>query len=196
MSSSTGSAASSGRPTEFMSEYMSGLSQSQDLNSFLQKNQPTYDPNNSSTDSNTIVDKPAKEPGQDSSSSSTPSGSESSSSSTQKPFDFKMPVGSHPLPSAHAVYQKKAIHSAALDNCADLNVELTDCLMGKSGSWWDRASMCMKAKELFQQCCHLNKEILQEQGYANEGNTPEQDRAIMDYADDHTQKAMKEGKKA
>jgi hypothetical protein len=66
-------------------------------------------------------------------------------------------VGTRSLPNAHAVYQKQAIHQAALDNCADYNIELTNCLTGVSGSWWDRASMCMKAKEQFQRCCRLNR---------------------------------------
>lgn len=53
--------------------------------------------------------------------------------------------------------------------------------------------MCMKAKEQFALCCRLNKEALQEKGYAKEGNTAAQDLAILDYADEVTQKAMKEG---
>ncbi|KAF9122320.1 hypothetical protein BGW39_009846 [Mortierella sp. 14UC] len=210
--SAGGANPSSSKPSGFMSGYMSDLSQSQDLNSFLQKNQPTYDPNSSSstaagaTPSNAdTASKDTHTPSSSSSPSSTSSqSSQSSTSSTSTPseppptagrrksFDSKAPVGSHPLPTAHAVFQKKAIHNAALDNCADLNMELTDCLMGRAGTWWDRASMCMKAKERFALCCRLNKEALQEKGYAKEGNTAAQDVAILDYADEVTQKAMKE----
>ncbi|KAF8933094.1 hypothetical protein EDD21DRAFT_439362 [Dissophora ornata] len=201
MASSTGSGTSSGKPPGFMSGYMSDLPQSEDLNSFLQKNQPAYDPNSHSTptdthaattptSSSTATENDTKS-SQDS--SSKPSSS-ASSESTRKPFDSKTLVGSHPLPTAHAKYQRQAIQNAALDNCADLNMVLTDCLLGKSGTWWDRASMCMKAKEQMQKCCRLNREILEERGYAKEGNTPEQDRVILDYADEQAQKAMKNEK--
>lgn len=180
---SAGANSSSKKPSGYMSEYMSDLSQSQDLNSFLQKNQPTYDPNSNSTttaSSAAAAAQPAA-PNADittndtqhpsTTSNSTPTSSSSSASSSEstqpspeatggrRPYDTKTPVGSHLLPTAHAVFQKKAIHEAALDNCADLNMELTDCLMGRSGSWWDRASMCMKAKEQFALCCRLNKVI-------------------------------------
>ncbi|KAK3838688.1 MAG: hypothetical protein JOS17DRAFT_303067 [Linnemannia elongata] len=214
MSSTAGANPSSNKPSGFMSGYMSDLSQSQDLNSFLQKNQPTYDPNTNSTTTTTTsaatppvtssADTKTNDTHTTSPSSSTPTSSTSpstepssqpSSETTggRRPYETKTPVGSHPLPTAHSVFQKKAIHTAALDNCADLNMELTDCLMGRSGSWWDRASMCMKAKEQFALCCRLNKEALQEKGYAKEGNTAAQDLAILDYADEVTQKAMKEG---
>ncbi|KAG0284907.1 hypothetical protein BGZ96_010757 [Linnemannia gamsii] len=211
---SAGANPSSNKPSGFMSGYMSDLSQAQDLNSFLQKNQPAYDPNsnNTTTTTSSAAAQPTaatadtkpndtQHPSTSNSTSTSSSSSASSSESTQtsseatggsKPYDAKMSVGSHPLPTAHAVFQKKAIHEAALDNCADLNMELTDCLMGRSGSWWDRASMCMKAKEQFALCCRLNKEALQERGYAKEGNTAAQDLAILDYADELTQKAMKE----
>ncbi|KAG0057318.1 hypothetical protein BGZ83_011561 [Gryganskiella cystojenkinii] len=193
-SSATGSA--KGPSTGFMSEYMSDLSQSQDINSFLQKNKPTYDPSAASTTPST------------SSSSSTTSfpttnhtttskddkssTSTSSADSSKKPFDNRTQAGSHPLPMGHTVAQKHAIQTAAMDNCADLNAELTDCLLGKAGTWWDRASMCMKQKEKFGKCCRLNKEALIEKRYAREGNTPEQDRAILDSADVYAQRAMKE----
>ncbi|KAF8991284.1 hypothetical protein BGZ52_013269, partial [Haplosporangium bisporale] len=143
----------SGSGQGFMSEYMSDLSQSQDLNAFLQQNQPTYDPASHSTP--LPSDTPSSSSSSSSSSSTSSSSSGSSTTSQRKPFDA--PVGSHPLPSAHAVFQKQAIQTASLDNCADLNVELTDCLLGKAGTWWDRASMCMKAKEKFGKCCRLNK---------------------------------------
>ncbi|KAF9962801.1 hypothetical protein BGZ70_007877 [Mortierella alpina] len=81
-----------------------------------------------------------------------------------------------------------------MDNCADLNMELSGCLLGKAGTWWDRASMCMKAKERFGKCCRLNREVLENKGYAREGNTREQNQKIQDYADEYTQKAMKEDK--
>ncbi|KAG0380756.1 hypothetical protein BGX24_005401 [Mortierella sp. AD032] len=228
---STGGAnPSSSKPSGFMSGYMSDLSQTQDLNSFLQKNQPSYVTNSNSTTtstaaapapmaSNTDTDTKPKDmhtsstPTSSTSSSTplSPSSSSSSSSSPptesvptptaaaaaegggRKPFGANTPIGAHPLPTAHSVFQKKAIHSAALDNCADLNMEMTDCLMGRAGTWWDRATMCMKAKERFALCCRLNKEALQDKGYAKEGNTAAQDVAILDYADEVTQKAMKEG---
>ncbi|KAK3843008.1 MAG: hypothetical protein J3R72DRAFT_523043 [Linnemannia gamsii] len=227
---STGGAnPSSSKPSGFMSGYMSDLSQTQDLNSFLQKNQPSYVTNSNSTTtstaaapapvaSNTDTDTKPKDmhtssTPTSSTSSSTPLSPSSSSSSSspptesvptptaaaaaegggRKPFGANTPIGAHPLPTAHSVFQKKAIHSAALDNCADLNMEMTDCLMGRAGTWWDRATMCMKAKERFALCCRLNKEALQEKGYAKEGNTAAQDVAILDYADEVTQKAMKEG---
>ncbi|KAF9321908.1 hypothetical protein BG003_010164 [Podila horticola] len=178
-----------------MSEYMSDLSQSQDLNAFLQQNQPTYDPKSHSTPSPSVPvsDTPSSSTSSSTSSSSTSSSGSSSdakSTSHKKPFD-NASAGSHPLPSAHAVFQKQAIQTASLDNCADLNMELTDCLLGKAGTWWDRASMCMKAKEKFGKCCRLNRELLHEKGYAKEGNTAAQDRAILDYADKVVQEAMK-----
>ncbi|KAF9148107.1 hypothetical protein BG015_010183 [Linnemannia schmuckeri] len=206
---SAGANPSSNKPSGFMSGYMSDLSHSQDLNSFLQKNQPTYDPNSNNTtttsaattaaaanvdtktnDTHTASSPPPPPPPAP---STEPLPSSETTKEGRRPYETKTPVGSHPLPTAHSVYQKKAIHNAALDNCADLNMELTDCLMGRSGSWWDRASMCMKAKEQFALCCRLNKEALQEKGYAKEGNTAAQDLAILDYADEVTQKAMKEG---
>ncbi|OAQ31110.1 hypothetical protein K457DRAFT_136387 [Linnemannia elongata AG-77] len=214
MASTAGANPSSNKPSGFMSDYMSDLSHSQDLNSFLQKNQPTYDPNTNSTTATTSAATPAAVSNADTKTNNTQTPSSSSSSTStssrspstepipqpssettggRRPYESKSPVGSHPLPTAHSVFQKKAIHTAALDNCADLNMELTDCLMGRSGSWWDRASMCMKAKEQFALCCRLNKEALQEKGYAKEGNTAAQDLAILDYADEVTQKAMKEG---
>ncbi|KAG0260684.1 hypothetical protein BG011_001691 [Mortierella polycephala] len=187
---------SSGKSAGFMSEYMSDL-KSQDINSFLQQNQPVYDKSAPSKSPQT----PA--PNMTSSSqtshttnagSSTPSPDTSTHARTseRQPFTSQSPLGSHPLPSAHAVHQKQAIHSAAMDNCTELNMELTDCLLGRAGTWWDRASMCMKAKERFGKCCRLNTEFLQEKGFAREGNTPEQDQAILDYADDATQKVMKD----
>ncbi|KAF8938697.1 hypothetical protein BGZ47_008461 [Haplosporangium gracile] len=206
---STGANPSSNKPSGFMSGYMSDLSHSQDLNSFLQKNQPTYDSSSSSTTTTSAattaaaanVDTKTNDAHTPSSSSpptspapsTEPSPSSETTTGGRRPYEAKTSVGSHPLPTAHSVFQKKAIHNAALDNCADLNMELTDCLMGRSGSWWDRASMCMKAKEQFALCCRLNKEALQEKGYAKEGNTAAQDLAILDYADEVTQKAMKEG---
>ncbi|KAG0369054.1 hypothetical protein BC939DRAFT_496147 [Gamsiella multidivaricata] len=206
-SSATGSNAPSGKPAGFMSEYMSGLSQSQDLNSFLQKNQPAYDPNSHSQNTSSFSSEGAaatpstgtthtsaspKDTNTSQGSSSTPS----EESTAQKAFSPKSPIGSHPMPNAHAIHQKHAIQNAALDNCADINMELTDCLLGRSGTWWDRASMCMKAKEQLQKCLRLNKQLLQERGFADEGNTLEQDRAILDYADDHAQRAMKEDSEA
>ncbi|KAF9327750.1 hypothetical protein BG006_008989, partial [Podila minutissima] len=153
MTPTSASSSTSGSGQEFMSEYMSDLGHSQDLNAFLQQNQPTYDPKSHSTPSPSVPvsDTP-------SSSSTSPSGSSSDAKSTshKKPFDTAS-AGSHPLPSAHAVFQKQAIQTASLDNCADLNMELTDCLLGKAGTWWDRASMCMKAKEKFGKCCRLNR---------------------------------------
>ncbi|KAF9422756.1 hypothetical protein BGZ94_008504 [Podila epigama] len=211
----SGSQGSSSGQQRFMSDYMSDLSQSQDLSAFLQQNQPTFDRNKysqveSSTtspkDNSDGVSVPPPPPHQkqeqqqqqqssaSSSSSSSASASESSSSETRKPFTKSTLAGSHPLPSAHAMVQKQAIQNAALDNCADLNMELTDCLLGKAGTWWDRASMCMKAKERFGKCCRLNKEILQEQGFAKEGNTAAQDRVILDYADKFVQETMKDEK--
>ncbi|KAF9186106.1 hypothetical protein BGZ51_002231 [Haplosporangium sp. Z 767] len=182
------SSTSSGKPEGFMSEYMSDL-KSQDLNSFLQQNQPVYDKSTPSKSTQTSQNSHTT-----GTSSSTPSSDTSTHAQTseRQPFTSKMPVGAHPLPSAHAVYQKQAIHTAALGNCADLNMELSDCLTGRAGTWWDRATMCMKAKERLGKCCQLNKEFLQEKGFASEGNTPAQDQAILDYADDATQKAMKE----
>ena len=162
MASSTGSGTSSGKPSGLMSGYMSDLPQSQDLNSFLQKNQPAYDPNSHSapTDARAATTPSSStendtKSSQDSSNKS--SSSSASSESTRKPFDSRTLAGSHPLPTAHVKYQRQAVQNAALDNCADLNVELTDCLLGKSGTWWDRASMCMKAKEQMQKCCRLNR---------------------------------------
>ncbi|KAG0037688.1 hypothetical protein BGZ82_002046 [Podila clonocystis] len=191
---STSSSSTSGSGQGFMSEYMSDLSQSQDLNAFLQQNQPTYDPKSHSTPSPSVPvsDTPSFSSSSSSSSSSTSSGSSSDAKSTshKKPFDTAS-AGTHPLPSAHAVFQKHAIQTASLDNCADLNMELTDCLLGKAGTWWDRASMCMKAKEKFGKCCRLNRELLHEKGYAKEGNTAAQDRAILDYADKVVQETMK-----
>ncbi|KAG0015384.1 hypothetical protein BGZ81_011709 [Podila clonocystis] len=189
---STSSSSTSGSGQGFMSEYMSDLSQSQDLNAFLQQNQPTYDPKSHSTPSLSVPVSDTPSSSSSSSSSSTSSGSSSDAKSTshKKPFDTAS-AGAHPLPSAHAVFQKQAIQTASLDNCADLNMELTDCLLGKAGTWWDRASMCMKAKEKFGKCCRLNRELLHEKGYAKEGNTAAQDRAILDYADKVVQEAMK-----
>ncbi|KAG0082733.1 hypothetical protein BGZ93_010566 [Podila epicladia] len=188
-STSTSSSSTSGSGQGFMSEYMSDLSQSQDLSAFLQQNQPTYDPKSHSTPSPSV---PVSDTPSSTSSSSASSGSSSGAKSTshKKPFDTAS-AGSHPLPSAHAVFQKQAIQTASLDNCADFNMELTDCLLGKAGTWWDRASMCMKAKEKFGKCCRLNRELLQERGYAKEGNTAAQDRAILDYADKVVQETMK-----
>ncbi|KAF8948733.1 hypothetical protein BGZ46_005313 [Entomortierella lignicola] len=197
------SGTSSGKPEGFVSEFVSDLSQSQDLNSFLKKNQPTYDPNShtSSSSSPTATlsssnnkDKDSKSQ-ENTSSSASPSTSTKfvpSSGSTEKPIDVKMLAASQKIANGHLHYQRQAIHTASLDNCADLNMELKDCLVGKSGTWWDRASMCMKAKEQLQKCCTLNKEILQERGYAREGNTPEKDREIQDYADEQVQKIIKE----
>ncbi|KAG0211615.1 hypothetical protein BGX28_007666 [Mortierella sp. GBA30] len=197
---STGSSSSAGKSAGFMAGYMSDLSQSQDMNSFLQKNQPTYNPSvsntSSSTSSGTAVSGAKGTNISPESNQESPESSKTSPASepTKKPFDSNTPVGSHPLPNAHSIYQRHAIQTAAMDNCADLNMELTDCLLGKAGTWWDRASMCMKAKEKFGKCCRLNREVLEAKGYAQEGNTPEQDRTIMDYADDVTQKAIKEDK--
>ncbi|KAG0337885.1 hypothetical protein BG005_003922 [Podila minutissima] len=185
---SASSSSTSGSGQGFMSEYMSDLGQSQDLNAFLQQNQPTYDPKSHSTPSPSV---PVSDtPSSSSSTSSSGSSSDAKSTSHKKPFDT-VTAGSHPLPSAHAVFQKQAIQTASLDNCADLNMELTDCLLGKAGTWWDRASMCMKAKERFGKCCRLNRELLHEKGYAKEGNTAAQDRAILDYTDKVVQEAMK-----
>ncbi|KAF9575069.1 hypothetical protein EC968_004566 [Mortierella alpina] len=214
---SAGTGTSSGKPTGFMAEYMSDLKQSQDLTSFLQQNQPTYNPATSSasaTPASTEVSTPKNASAHSgsthessntegtssssrssaSSSSSTPSPFSSATSDSTRPLDSKSEAGSHPVPNAHAIYQRHAIQSAAMDNCADLNMELADCLLGKAGTWWDRASMCMKAKERFGKCCRLNRELLEKKGYAREGNTQEQNQAIQDYADDLTQKAMKDDK--
>ncbi|KAF9975943.1 hypothetical protein BGZ73_000232 [Actinomortierella ambigua] len=171
----------------FMSSYMSGLNQAQDSHSFLQQNQPTFTspdqqqqalPNNAATP--------------------TSSGAHTSASPDQpkKPaFDEATTIpGAHPLPAGHSKEQREAIHKAALDNCADLNLELADCLMGRAGSWWDRASMCMKQKERFGKCCRINKEILTERDYGKDGNTSQQDLEILIYADKTAQAALKEEK--
>ncbi|KAF9938010.1 hypothetical protein BGZ75_009309 [Mortierella antarctica] len=214
---SSGTGTSTGTPTGFMAEYMSDLKQSQDLTSFLQQNQPAYNPTTSSTSatpagtelSSASKDASAKSGSTDESSdtnntSSSSSDSSSSSSSipssfsstssdpTTRPLDGKSTAASHTVPSAHAIYQRHATQGAAMDNCADLNMELADCLSGKAGTWWDRASMCMKAKERFGKCCRLNREVLEKKGYAREGNTREQNQEIQDYADDYTQKVMKD----
>ncbi|KAF9927578.1 hypothetical protein FBU30_003043 [Linnemannia zychae] len=195
-----GTSSSSNKSSGFMSGYMSDLSQSQDLNSFLQKNQPTYNSDNNSTTKTSTGPADTKTGDSQSAHTSTSTSTGTSASlpslgdtpSNDERQSFKGKTGSHPLPTAHSIYQKKAINNAALDNCADLNMDLTDCLTGRTGTWWDRASMCMKAKEALALCCKLNREILQERGYANEGNTAAQDLAILDYADEVTQKAMKE----
>ncbi|GJJ72076.1 hypothetical protein EMPS_04433 [Entomortierella parvispora] len=186
---STAGTGPKGSSTGFMSEYMSDLNQHQDINSFLQQNKQSYDPSLRTSTPSSSEPTPSTTP------HSSESKSESTSEPSRKPFDSSSQAGSRPLPQGHTSQQKHAIQVAALDNCADLNAEMTDCLLGKAGTWWDRASMCMKAKEKFGKCCQLNKEALIEKGYAREGNTPEQDRAIMDYADDYTQKKMKEAEK-
>ncbi|KAF9945235.1 hypothetical protein BGZ65_010997, partial [Modicella reniformis] len=188
--------ASTGKPTGFMSEYMSDLNQSQDLNAFLRENQPAYNPNTHSTSSGVSVAITADSSSTSSTSSTSTSSSSKSStfpgSDTREPNDPQNPMEAFRQSSAHLAYQRQAIQHAALDNCVDLNMGLTDCLMGRSGTWWDRASMCMKAKQRLQKCCQLNKDVLQERGFAAEGNTPEQDQAIQDFADEYVQKAMKE----
>ncbi|KAG0301710.1 hypothetical protein BGZ98_008123, partial [Dissophora globulifera] len=170
MASPKGTESSSGKPAGFMSEYMTGLSQSQDLNSFLQKNQPAYDPKSHSTQSSaadlaaatatatttTPLKTRTTPPTTTTSGTSPPTGatgvppldsgetssdSNSSESATPNRPTTTRVAGSHPLPDAHSVFQKHAIQKAALDNCADVNIELTDCLLGRSGTWWDRASM-------------------------------------------------------
>ncbi|KAF9952742.1 hypothetical protein BGZ72_005970 [Mortierella alpina] len=207
---SAGTDTSAGKPAGFMAEYMSDLRQSQDLTSFLQQNQPTYNPNTSSASSSpasaavspaikdtTASSGSAHETSNTDSTGTSPSSSSSSSTSsdsTTRPMDGKTTAGAHPLPNAHTIYQRHATQGAAMDNCADLNMELTECLLGKAGTWWDRASMCMKAKERFGKCCRINREVLEKKGYAREGNTREENQAIQDYADDFTQKAMKDDK--
>ncbi|KAG0243038.1 hypothetical protein B0O80DRAFT_496863 [Mortierella sp. GBAus27b] len=190
-SATDGSGTPTGKPTGFMSEYMSDLSQSQDLNSFLQKNKPTYNPNPPSS-STTTADHSAPDATPPPTASSSDSSGSSPTPKASPPSESNTNRESHPLLNGRSVYQKQAIQHAALDNCADYNMELSSCLTGKSGSWLDRASMCMKAKEQLQKCCRLNRDIMLEKGFASEGNTPEQDRAIQDYADESAQKAMKE----
>ncbi|KAG0226060.1 hypothetical protein BGW41_004409 [Actinomortierella wolfii] len=175
----------------FMSSYMSDLNQSQDNRSFLQQNQPTF----------TSPDQRQRQTPPNSTSSSgttaTAAGTQATTTATlPKPaFNEATTIpGAHPLPTGHSKEQKQAIHKGALDNCADLNLELTDCLMGRSGSWWDRASMCMRQKERFSKCLRINKEILMEREYGKEGNTPKQDQEILDYADKTAQAALKEEK--
>ncbi|KAI9497134.1 hypothetical protein BDB00DRAFT_805121 [Zychaea mexicana] len=51
--------------------------------------------------------------------------------------------------------QKKEIHEAALDNCADLHSELLTCF--KDGSWWDKAKMCEHQKQKFWDCYKKQK---------------------------------------
>ncbi|KAF9582149.1 hypothetical protein BGW38_000585, partial [Lunasporangiospora selenospora] len=184
--------ASSGKNSDFMSEYMSGLHQSQDLNAFLQKNQPTYDPSQQNHPKSSSAAFPQNQtPGSESMPETSQSAKKESAPSG---LDPRAPPGSHPMPSAHLAQQRQAIEHAAMDNCADLNAELTDCLLGRSGTWWDRASMCMKAKERFAKCCRLNREFLQQAGFAKEGNTVAEDRAIQDQADRVMQEAMKKDK--
>jgi len=157
MTSTAGTGAGAGpkgSSTGFMSEYMSDLSQHQDINSFLQQNKPSYDPNNLRTSTSSSTSSEPAPPKTPHSAEGTP---ESTSDSSRKPFDSNSQAGSRPMPQGHTAQQKHAIQVAAMDNCADLNAEMTDCLLGRAGTWWDRASMCMKAKEKFGKCCQLNK---------------------------------------
>ncbi|KAF9434760.1 hypothetical protein BGZ76_007488 [Entomortierella beljakovae] len=193
---------SSEKPTGFMSEYMSDLGQSQDLNSFLEKNQPTYDPNSHShapasgtASESTFNTKNSKEKSQDRFSQSEKSQpAPSSAPSESKKSDLKDLAKSHSIGDSNYHYQRQAIKSAALDNCADINMDLSECMSGKSGTWRDLASLCVEKNRLLQSCLKLNKVVLHEKGYARAGNTPEQDQVILGYADEQVQKALKEEK--
>lgn len=54
-----------------------------------------------------------------------------------------------------AADQRKEIHNAAQDNCADLHAELWSCF--KDGSWWDKAKMCEAQKQKFWACYNKQK---------------------------------------
>ncbi|KAF9164979.1 hypothetical protein DFQ26_000809 [Actinomortierella ambigua] len=198
-SSTSSSRSNNGNDTHtksFMSSYMSGLNQGQDSHSFLQQNQPTFTSPNQQQQQQQAPPTTSTAAAQTLPSSASGSHASAPADQTKRPaFDEATTIpGAHPLPSGHNKEQREAIHKAALDNCADLNLELADCLLGRAGTWWDRASMCMKQKERFSKCCIINKDILTEREYGKEGNTPQQDRDILDYADKIAQAKLKEEK--
>ncbi|ORY91825.1 hypothetical protein BCR43DRAFT_527164 [Syncephalastrum racemosum] len=79
-----------------------------------------------------------------------------------------------------AADQRKEIHNAAQDNCADLHAELWSCF--KDGSWWDKAKMCEAQKQKFWACYNKQKKFLKEANYKGPINVPEQDDKILQEA--------------
>lgn len=104
-----------------------------DINDFLQKNQPKYDPSIQVEKTQFNVEQPATPPVQ------TTKSTQISTETAQK-----------------VLAQRSIINSTALDNCEEFHIQLQECFL--HGKWYDRAArMCEPQKQKFWQCVNDQK---------------------------------------
>ncbi|KAI9271732.1 hypothetical protein BDA99DRAFT_500848 [Phascolomyces articulosus] len=166
-------------------DYVESFVKDKDLENYLSKNQPQYDPNKATT---TIEEQtPSEKTTHDNTTTSSKPSTFNFHERSKNPFaneeQQKSPMGQEIPQKQNVMYvvrdfldQKKEIHEIAVDNCADLHSELLTCF--KDGSWWDKAKMCEHQKQRFWNCYNKQKSFLKDANYRGPDNTPEQDSKI------------------
>ncbi|KAK1780556.1 hypothetical protein QBC45DRAFT_440867 [Copromyces sp. CBS 386.78] len=78
--------------------------------------------------------------------------------------------------------RKAMIGKAALENCAEEQLDWSNCM--KYGSWADRATMCRDTVRKFERCYNMQSKLLKALGYLQTYNrSPEVDEDIQMHAD-------------
>ncbi|RUS21758.1 hypothetical protein BC937DRAFT_91513 [Endogone sp. FLAS-F59071] len=163
---------------EFIDDYINDIRDQNLDDIFLKENRPQYHP-----------DAPGQTtPNQSSSPSSNSAPSQPRSFDLHRPTIDPYLAPAPPAPqqkqkrnliytSSEFLDQKREIHQAALDNCADLHSDLLTCF--QTGSWWDKARLCEDQKQKFWNCYNEQKKTLKDLNYKSSINTPQENEEIL-----------------
>ncbi|KAI9312168.1 hypothetical protein BX666DRAFT_1881194 [Dichotomocladium elegans] len=165
-------------------DYVDSYVRDQDLEGYLSKAQPLYDPTKTAPETTTSEENANASP-------------QTTTAELHTGYDRHRPT-LNPIPAdaptvdnsqqqvpqrpkvmwvvRDMLDQKREIHEKALDNCADLHVDLMTCF--KDGSWWDKARMCENQKQKFWKCYQTQKDFLKKANYKGPVSTPEEDAKI------------------
>lgn len=149
-------------------EYVESYVKDQDLDSFLSEAQPQYDPTKKAH-GNASPQQRSEESTESENKTSLPLGynrhrpTMNPMATGEEQQENKKEKKEEEIPQRPKIMwvvrdfmdQKREIHEKAIDNCADLHVDLLTCF--KDGSWWDKAKMCEHQKQKFWKCYQSQK---------------------------------------
>ncbi|CDH60403.1 predicted protein [Lichtheimia corymbifera JMRC:FSU:9682] len=170
-------------------EYVESYVKDQDLDSFLSEAQPQYDPTKKAH-ANASPQQRSEESTESENKTSLPLGynrhrpTMNPMATGEEQQENKKEKKEEEIPQRPKIMwvvrdfmdQKREIHEKAIDNCADLHVDLLTCF--KDGSWWDKAKMCEHQKQKFWKCYQSQKDFLKKANYKGPVSTPEHDKEI------------------
>ncbi|CDS06175.1 hypothetical protein LRAMOSA08703 [Lichtheimia ramosa] len=166
-------------------DYVESYVKDQDLEGFLSEAQPQYDPNKKAQP-NGSQEQRSEESTDSDNKTSLPLGytrhrptMNPMATSEEQQEEKKQEIPQRPKIMwvvRDFMDQKREIHEKAIDNCADLHVDLLTCF--KDGSWWDKAKMCEHQKQKFWKCYQSQKDFLKKANYKGPVSTPEDDKEI------------------